>query len=214
MSACTDVRGDVRDATALTAAMAEHRPDVVFHLAAQPLVRASYAEPRLHVRDERHGHREPVRGGPRDRRRSRAVVNVTSDKCYENREWVYAYREIDPMGGYDPYSLVEGVRGARDERVSPQLLLGRGRRRRLASVRAGNVIGGGDWAPDRIVPDCVRALSAGESILVRNPTAVRPWQHVLEPLSGLPRAGGASARRATKDLDGGVELRPGRRSAT
>jgi CDP-glucose 4,6-dehydratase len=178
----TDVRGDVRDAAKLAATVAEHRPDAVFHLAAQALVRASYVEPAYTYETNVMGTvnlLEAVRAADS----VGAFLNVTSDKCYENREWVYAYREIDPMGGYDPYSSSKGC---------AELVTSAYRRSffsaeegaRIASARAGNVIGGGDWAPDRLIPDCVRALTAGESILVRNPTAVRPWQHVLEPLSG------------------------------
>ena len=156
--------------------------DVVFHLAAQSLVRQSYREPRETYETNVMGTVnlfEAVRMTPS----VRVVVNVTSDKCYENREWAYAYREIDPMGGFDPYSSSKGA---------AEIVTGGYRRSffsqegcaLVASVRAGNVIGGGDWAPDRLVPDCVRALAKNESILVRAPQAVRPWQHVLEPLSG------------------------------
>jgi CDP-glucose 4,6-dehydratase len=155
---------------------------MVFHLAAQPLVRASYDDPRTTYETNVMGLVnlfEAVRATPS----VRVVVNVTSDKCYENREWVYAYRENDPMGGHDPYSSSKGCaelvtsaysRSFFNDPAGPAVV----------SVRAGNVIGGGDWAPDRLVPDCVRSLAAGEAILVRNPAAVRPWQHVLEPLSG------------------------------
>jgi CDP-glucose 4,6-dehydratase len=178
----TDIRGDVRDAKKLATTVAEHRPDAVFHLAAQALVRPSYDEPAYTYETNVMGvvHLfEAVRATDS----VSAVVNVTSDKCYENREWVYAYREIDPMGGYDPYSSSKGC---------AELVTSAYRRSffsaedgpRLASVRAGNVIGGGDWAPDRIIPDVVRAVLAGQSTVIRNPSAVRPWQHVLESLSG------------------------------
>lgn len=177
-----DLRIDIRDFAALSSAVAEARLEVVFHLAAQALVLPSYEHPRETYETNVMGTvnvLEAVRacGGVR------AVVNVTSDKCYENREWVYAYRENDPMGGFDPYSSSKGC---------AELVTAAWRRSffaedgapRLASARAGNVIGGGDWALHRILPDCARALVAGEPIAVRNPGAVRPWQYVLEPLAG------------------------------
>ncbi len=176
------VIADVRDGARLAAVMTGARPEIVFHLAAQPLVRLSYDEPHLTYETNVMGTvnvLEAVRATPG----VRAVVNVTSDKCYENREIDHAYREDEPMGGYDPYSSSKGCA----ELVASayrRSYFGASEGPRLASVRAGNVIGGGDWALDRIVPDCVRALAAGEPIVVRNPGAVRPWQHVLEPLSG------------------------------
>ena len=176
------VEADVRDGAALRAAVAQFAPEIVFHLAAQPLVRRSYEEPHYTYETNMLGTVnlfEAVRATAS----VKVVVNVTSDKCYENREEDYAYRESDPMGGFDPYSsskgCVELVTAAyRRSFFAPEA------RVRLASARAGNVIGGGDWALDRIVPDCVRALSAGEAVIVRHPDAVRPWQHVLEPLAG------------------------------
>jgi CDP-glucose 4,6-dehydratase len=174
------VEGDVRDAAALEAALAAAQPEVVFHLAAQPLVRYSYAEPietyatnvmgTVHLLD-----------AVRRVESVKAVVCITSDKCYENREWVWPYRENDPMGGYDPYSSSKGA---------AELVISAYRRSffesgaLIASVRAGNVIGGGDWALDRLVPDLVRALEAGKQPEIRSPNAVRPWQHVLEALGG------------------------------
>jgi CDP-glucose 4,6-dehydratase len=175
------VVGDIRDAEKLAAAMGGCDPEFVFHLAAQPLVRPSYEEPHYTFETNVMGTVnlfEAVRSTPS----VRAVVNITSDKSYENQEWVYAYRETDPVGGFDPYSASKGAA----ELVTTAYVrsfLG-GSSACVASARAGNVIGGGDWARDRLVPDCVRALSAGKSMLVRNPGAVRPWQHVLEPLSG------------------------------
>jgi CDP-glucose 4,6-dehydratase len=174
--------GDVRELAAVEAAVAEARPDFVFHLAAQPLVRLSYSQPvetyATNVMGTVH-----VLEALRSSGRPCAVVAVTTDKCYENREWLHAYREEDAMGGHDPYSSSKGA---------AELVISAYRRSffaesagiRLASARAGNVIGGGDWAVDRIVPDCVRALSANTPIPVRNKVATRPWQHVLEPLSG------------------------------
>jgi CDP-glucose 4,6-dehydratase len=180
----SDTRGDVRDFDGLTTAVRRARPEIVFHLAAQPLVRASYDDPRGTYETNVIGTvniLEAVRavGGVR------VCQVVTSDKCYENREWPYAYRENDAMGGHDPYSSSKGC---------AELAVSSWRRSffalnsvpptSLSSVRAGNVIGGGDWAADRIIPDCVRARARGVEPSVRNPNAIRPWQHVLEPLSG------------------------------
>jgi CDP-glucose 4,6-dehydratase len=178
----TDIRGDVRDAEAFGRAFAEHQPEIVFHLAAQPLVRAGYAEPHVTFETNVMGTVNLLEA-VRTTASVAAVVNVTSDKCYENQEWVYAYRENDPMGGYDPYSASKGCSELVTAAYRRSYFSAPGSAR-LASARAGNVIGGGDWAADRLVPDCVRALSSGGSVLVRNPAAVRPWQHVLEPLSG------------------------------
>ena len=172
---------DVRDLGTLHQAVAAAQPEIVFHLAAQPLVRLSYDDPIGTLATNVMGTAnllDAVRRAPS----VRAIVNVTSDKCYENREWEYAYRENDPMGGFDPYSASKGCselvtaayrRSFFADADSPA----------IATARAGNVIGGGDWATDRIVPDCIRALTAGVPIVVRNPEAVRPWQHVLEPTS-------------------------------
>lgn len=173
---------DVRDTDSVRFAVAEARPEIVFHLAAQPLVRLSYEQPVETFETNVMGTvnvLEAVRGCDS----VRVVVNVTSDKCYENRETGQAYCETDPMGGWDPYSASKGCA----ELVTTayrRSFFGDASDVRVASARAGNVIGGGDWAADRIVPDCIRALSAGQPIVVRNPDAVRPWQHVLEPLSG------------------------------
>ena len=174
--------GDVRDMEAVQAVVEATKPDVVFHLAAQPLVRLSYVDPVTTVDTNVMGTvnvLEAVRGAGRPC----AVVVVTSDKCYHNDGRREGYRESDPMGGHDPYSMSKGAaelvvsswRGSYFHGRSPI---------RLASGRAGNVIGGGDWAADRILTDCVAALGAGKPIEVRNPLATRPWQHVLEPLSG------------------------------
>jgi CDP-glucose 4,6-dehydratase len=177
-----DRRGDVRDLAHMRHVLAGADPEVVFHLAAQPLVRRSYAEPVETFATNVMGTAnllEAVRSTPS----VRVVVNVTSDKCYENREWEYAYRENDPMGGHDPYSASKGC----SELVTAayqRSFFNHESGAAVATARAGNVIGGGDWAADRIVPDCVRALLAREPVVVRNPLAVRPWQHVLEPLAG------------------------------
>jgi CDP-glucose 4,6-dehydratase len=178
----THTLGDVRDRRGLRAAMLRHEPEIVFHLAAQPLVRRSYEEPVETYETNVLGTvnlLEAARACPS----LRAVVVVTSDKCYENRESGRAYREGDALGGDDPYSSSKGcaelVTAAyrRSFFAAPSAA-------RVASVRAGNVIGGGDWADDRLVPDCVRALDRGQTVAVRNPEAVRPWQSVLDPLAG------------------------------
>ena len=178
--------GDVRDAVALTKAMQEAQPDIVIHMAAQPLVRDSYKVPVETYEINVMGTvnlLEAVRQTPS----VRAVINVTTDKCYENKEWLWGYRENEPMGGYDPYSsskaCSELVTAAyRSSFFTPEKYNKHGVA--LASVRAGNVIGGGDWATDRLIPDCLTALSEGRNIVIRHPEAIRPWQHVLEPLYG------------------------------
>ena len=176
------VHGDVRDLDHLQSVFEEFQPEIVFHLAAQALVRYSYEVPRETLETNIMGTinvLEAVRATPS----VTTVVVVTSDKCYENREQVWGYKENDPLGGDDPYSASKGS----VEIVFRSYLKSFFRHRGGfggVSVRAGNVIGGGDWGRDRIVPDCIRALHQGEPIPVRNPMAIRPWQHVLEPLSG------------------------------
>ena len=172
---------DIRDAATLAQAMKVSQPDIVLHLAAQPLVRHSYVAPVETYAVNVIGTvnlLEAVRQTPS----VKVVVNVTTDKCYENREWVWPYHENEAMGGFDPYS---------SSKACSELVTAAYRRSflepagiHLASARAGNVIGGGDWAADRLVPDFLRALDAGQSLTVRAPLALRPWQHVLEPLSG------------------------------
>jgi len=182
----SDIEGDVRDGAALADAMASARPEIVIHMAAQSLVRLSYEEPAETYATNVMGTvnlLEAVRRVPG----VRAVVCVTSDKCYENTETGRAYVESDPMGGYDPYSSSKGcselvVSAWRRSFLHPEHITDHGVA--LASARAGNVIGGGDWAKDRLVPDLMRAFSEGRRPLIRFPGAVRPWQHVLEPLSG------------------------------
>jgi CDP-glucose 4,6-dehydratase len=174
------VVADVRDRGRLADEVRAARPSVIFHLAAQPLVRRAYAEPHETFETNVMG-TVNVLEAARACDSVRAVVIVTSDKCYQNLEDGRAFRETDPMGGRDPYSASKGcaelVTAAYRESFFADGAA-------VATVRAGNVIGGGDWAADRIIPDCVRALSAGEEIVVRTPDAVRPWQHVLEPLAG------------------------------
>lgn len=173
--------GDIRDLDALTQAMAQARPDVVLHLAAQALVPLSYEQPLDTFSTNVMGTAnvlEAVRRTPG----VRAVVAISSDKCYENQEWVWGYRETDPMGGYDPYSASKGCTELVVASYRRSFLNAAGVP--LASARAGNVIGGGDWTPTRLVPDVLAAFSAQQAVTLRQPGAIRPWQHVLEPLSG------------------------------
>jgi CDP-glucose 4,6-dehydratase len=177
-----DEQGDIRDFVRLRDIINSFRPEFVFHLAAQPLVRASYVQPVETFSTNVMG-TVNVLEAVRAAGNSCTIIAVTTDKCYENREWLHAYREEDAMGGHDPYSASKGcaelaISAYRRSFFSDNDLV------RLASARAGNVIGGGDWASDRIVPDCIRTLTRGGVIPVRNKSATRPWQHVLEPLSG------------------------------
>ena len=177
----TSVIGDIRDLTKLQAVFAEHRPEIVIHMAAQPLVRYSYQNPvetySTNVMGTVHL-LEAVRNSPS----VKAVVNITTDKCYENREWVWGYRENEPMGGFDPYSNSKGCSELVTSAYRRSFFQEKGIA--LASARAGNVIGGGDWAADRLIPDILRAFEQNQPVIIRNPHATRPWQHVLEPLSG------------------------------
>jgi CDP-glucose 4,6-dehydratase len=189
---------DVRDAPALAAAVAAARPSVVFHLAAQPIVRLSYRSPLDTIAINVVGTAallEAVRHAPS----VEAVVVVTSDKCYENLERPEGYREGDPLGGHDPYSASKAAAELVAAAYRRSFFAANGPR--VATVRAGNVIGGGDWAADRLVPDAMRALVAGEPIRVRNAAAVRPWEHVLEPLGGYLRL---AERLATSDAFAGA----------
>lgn len=181
-----DIRADIRDGHKMKEIFAEYQPEIVFHLAAQPLVRLSYEQPvetyetnvmgTIHVLEAIRA-TESVKVG----------VMITTDKCYDNKEQIRGYKEDDPFGGYDPYSSSKGaceivIQSWRRSYFNPEQFEKHGKS--IASVRAGNVIGGGDWAIDRIIPDCVRALEAGKPIDIRSPKAIRPWEHVLEPLSG------------------------------
>lgn len=199
------VECDIRDPGALERVFAEFKPEAVFHLAAQPLVRRSYRDPTGTFASNVQG-TVNVLDAVRKCDSVRAVVAISSDKCYENREQSRGYREDDPMGGYDPYSASKGCAelviscfrrsffNPADYGVKHHTL--------LASGRAGNVLGGGDWAEDRLVPDLMRAAAAGKTALLRNPAATRPWQHVLESLSGYLTLGG-------KLLEGGREFAAG-----
>ncbi|MDD2341531.1 MAG: CDP-glucose 4,6-dehydratase [Tolumonas sp.] len=178
--------GDIRDFFHLREALADFKPEIVFHMAAQPLVRLSYDEPIETYSTNIMGTvyiLEAIKqvGGVK------AVVNITSDKCYENREWVWGYREDEAMGGYDPYSNSKGcaelvASAYRNSFFNAAKYHEHGTA--LASVRAGNVIGGGDWAKDRLIPDILRSFENNQPVIIRNPHSIRPWQHVLEPLSG------------------------------
>ena len=172
---------DIRDFAAVKAQMDEFQPEIVIHMAAQPLVRYSYQEP-IETYDTNVMGTVHVLEAARLVGSVKAVINVTTDKCYENHEWVWGYRENEPMGGLDPYSSSKGcselVTSAWRRSFFEQAGIA------LASVRAGNVIGGGDWSVDRLIPDILRAFEAKAPVVIRSPNATRPWQHVLEPLSG------------------------------
>lgn len=177
---------DVRDLESLQKAMTQTKPDIVIHMAAQPLVRYSYVNPVETYATNVMGSVNLLES-VRKTSSVKAVINVTSDKCYENREWVWGYREDEAMGGYDPYSNSKGcaelvTSAYRNSFFNPIDYAKHGVA--VASARAGNVIGGGDWASDRLIPDFIRAIEAGKTVTIRNPNATRPWQHVLEPLSG------------------------------
>lgn len=182
-----DIRTDIRFAQKIKEIFVRYQPEIVFHLAAQPLVRLSYEQPvetyETNVMGTIH-----VMEAIRVTRSVKVAVMITTDKCYENKEQLQGYKESDPFGGYDPYSSSKGaceiaIQSWRKSFFNPKDY-GKKHIVSLASVRAGNVIGGGDWAKDRIIPDCIRALETGEVIDIRSPRAVRPWEHVLEPLSG------------------------------
>jgi CDP-glucose 4,6-dehydratase len=177
---------DIRDLDTLRLAMTAANPEIVIHMAAQPLVRYSYANPVETYATNVMGTvnvLESIRG----LHSVRATVVVTTDKCYENKEWVWGYRENEPMGGYDPYSNSKGcaelVTSAYRQSYFSEALYAK-HRHALASARAGNVIGGGDWSDDRLIPDALKAFESSKPLMIRNPLATRPWQHVLEPLSG------------------------------
>ncbi|MBN1548968.1 MAG: CDP-glucose 4,6-dehydratase [Syntrophaceae bacterium] len=179
--------GDIRDAEKVKRVFQALQPEIVFHLAAQAIVRLSYQEPAATVASNVMG-TVNILEAARKTDSVRAIVNITSDKCYENREWTWGYREIDSLGGYDPYSASKGcseliTSSWRNSFFNPRTY-GSDHHVLLASGRAGNVIGGGDWGADRLIPDMMRAANRNETVMIRNPHAVRPWQHVLEPLSG------------------------------
>jgi CDP-glucose 4,6-dehydratase len=177
-----NIEGDVRNFEQLYSAINECRPDIVFHLAAQPIVKRSYEDPKLTF-DTNVGGTINILECLRQTKSAKAAVIITSDKCYKNEEWLWGYREGDRLGGDDPYSASKGcaelIINSYCKSFSPN-----SQDTRIASTRAGNVIGGGDWNIDRLIPDCVKAWSADKKVILRNPAATRPWQHVLEPLSG------------------------------
>lgn len=181
-----DIRADIRDGKRMKEIFAEYKPEIVFHLAAQPLVRLSYDIP-VETYETNVMGTINIMEAMRVTDSVKVGVMITTDKCYENKEQIWGYKENEPMGGYDPYSSSKGateiaVSSWRRSFFNPWKYEKHGKS--LASVRAGNVIGGGDWALDRIIPDCIKTLEAGKPIGIRSPKAVRPWQHVLEPLSG------------------------------
>ncbi len=185
-SVIEDVRGDIRHPASLEPALHDFAPEVVFHMAAQPLVRYSYDDP-IGTYETNVIGTARVLDAVRRTPSVRAVVSITTDKCYENKEWLWGYRETDPLGGYDPYSsskaCAEIVSAAYRQSYFPVARLSE-HGCAVATARAGNVIGGGDWSMDRLVPDLVRGFLSGEPVRIRRPQAIRPWQHVLEPLHG------------------------------
>ncbi len=174
--------GDVRDLPSVLKVFSDFQPHIVFHLAAQAIVRKSYDDPKLTF-DTNLGGTINVLEAIRQTPSVKSAVIITSDKCYENMEWEYGYRETDQLGGKDPYSASKACAEIAISSYVRSFFLN-GDQQKIASTRAGNVIGGGDWAMDRIVPDCIRSWAKGETVIVRSPEATRPWQHVLEPLSG------------------------------
>jgi len=181
-----DIRGDIRDDKKLNHVFKDYKPEVVFHLAAQPLVSYSYEQPK-YTYDVNVMGTMNILEAIAATEETRVGIIITSDKCYENKEWIWGYRENDPLGGYDPYSSSKGcvellVASYRNSFFNtskrPHNL------KLVATARAGNVIGGGDWSPGRIITDCIKNLEEGKEIIIKNPTSIRPWQHVLEPLSG------------------------------
>lgn len=185
-SALNSTVADIRDLANLKKAIDAASPEIIFHLAAQPLVRDSYADPIKTYSTNVMGTVNLFEAA-RHCSTVKAIVNITTDKCYENREWVWPYRENEPLGGYDPYSSSKAcselvTSSYRDSFFNPKDFNRHGVA--VASARAGNVIGGGDWGADRLIPDAIRSIFCGKPILIRNPKAIRPWQHVLEPLNG------------------------------
>lgn len=181
-----DIRADIRDLQNMQSIFAEYKPEIVFHLAAQPLVRLSYEKP-VETYESNVMGTVNVLEAIRATDSVKVGVMITTDKCYDNKEQLRGYKEDDPFGGYDPYSSSKGaceiaIQSWRRSFFNPQQFEKHGKS--IASVRAGNVIGGGDWSLDRIIPDCIRALEADKPIEIRSPKSVRPWEHVLEPLSG------------------------------
>lgn len=199
-----DIRGDIRDKQKLLEVFETHEPEMVFHLAAQPIVREAYLSPvetfetnvmgTVHVL-------ECIRNTPS----TKVGICITTDKCYENKEQLWGYKENDAMGGYDPYSASKGaaelaIASYRQSYMNTKAY--EKHHKAIASVRAGNVIGGGDWSKDRIMPDCIRAIETNKPIIIRNPKAIRPWQHVLEPLNGYLLLGAKLLENPTSYSEG------------
>lgn len=199
-----DIRGDIRDKEHLERVFEQYKPDFIFHLAAQPLVRLSYDQPVETYEVNVMGTinvMECIRKTPK----TKVGIMITTDKCYENKEQIWGYRENEAFGGYDPYSSSKGaaeiaISSWRNSFFNPKDY--EKHKKSIASVRAGNVIGGGDWSLDRIIPDCIRALEKGEAINIRNPKAIRPWEHVLEPLSGYLLLGQKMYEEPSKYCEG------------
>jgi CDP-glucose 4,6-dehydratase len=186
----SDTRADITDRAAFNSALAKAEPEVIFHLAAQPLVRFSYCNPLETMATNIMG-TVNVLDGARSSDSVTAVVLITSDKVYENREWLFPYRETDVLGGHDPYSASKAAAEVVAASYRASFFSGdTSHPAKVATARAGNVIGGGDWASDRLVPDCIRAFIEHQPVHLRFPAATRPWQHVLEPLSGYLELGG------------------------
>lgn len=180
----SDTRADLANLTTLKSTFDEAQPEAIFHLAAQSLVREGYRDPLATLASNVMGTAQVLEAA-RASDTVRAIVLITTDKVYENREWAYPYREIDPLGGHDPYSASKAAAEIIAASYRASFFNGEhGHPAHVATARAGNVIGGGDWARDRLVPDCLRAFGEGKPVRLRFPNAVRPWQHVLEPLAG------------------------------
>ena len=199
-----DIRGDIRDRKHLRKVFDKYQPEIVFHLAAQPLVRLSYDIPVETYETNLMGTIN-ILEEIRNCKNTKIGIMITTDKCYENKEQIWGYRENEAFGGYDPYSSSKGaceiaIQSWRKSFFNPKDYEKHGKS--IASVRAGNVIGGGDWAKDRIVPDCIRALEAGKDIEIRRPRSIRPWEHVLEPLSGYLLLGQKMMEDPTKYCEG------------
>jgi CDP-glucose 4,6-dehydratase len=201
-----DIRGDIRDLEKLKSVFDRYEPEVVFHLAAQPLVKYSYDYP-VYTYEVNVIGTLNVLEGIRNCDATKVGIMITSDKCYENKEWVWGYRENDPVGGHDPYSSSKGccevlVSSYRNSYFPVERFAEHGKV--IASVRAGNVIGGGDWSFDRIIPDCISALESNQDIVIRSPKSIRPWQHVLEPLGGILFLQQNSLKRVLSILEPGI----------
>ena len=196
----TDIRGDIRDFEKLNSIVNEYNPEIIFHLAAQPIVRLSYDIPKETIETNVMGTTNTLETFRRAKN-AKILIIITSDKSYENKEWIWGYRENDPVGGYDPYSASKGAAELIASAYirsffNPEEFKKHGKV--VATVRAGNVIGGGDWAKDRIMTDCITALEEDRPIQVRNPQSIRPWQHVLEPLNGYLLLGSKMAEDPVK----------------